>query len=103
MITPDFSKLQGDGTTTDFSLTFNTNSIASSAILVTINGEVQDPDDYTIIGASNEIRFTTPPANLSEILVIERGFKTKMEIPDEYDYGSLTDPVTASYAYGGIA
>lgn len=101
-LTPDFSKLQGDGSKTDFSLTFNTNSIASSAILVTINGEVQDPDDYTIVGGDNEIRFTTPPANLSEILVIERGYKTKMDIPDEYDYGSLTDPVTASYTYGGI-
>jgi len=101
-LTPDFSKLQGDGSKTDFSLTFNTNSIASSAILVTINGEVQDPDDYTIVGGDNEIRFTTPPANLSEILVIERGFKTKMDIPDEYDYGTLTDPVTASYTYGGI-
>jgi len=101
-LTPEFSKLQGDGTLTDFSLTFNTNSIASSAILVTINGEVQDPDDYTIVGGDNEIRFTTPPANLSEILVIERGYKTKMDIPDEYDYGTLTDPVTASYTYGGI-
>lgn len=101
-LTPDFSKLQGDGSKTDFSLTFNTNSIASSAILVTINGAVQDPDDYTIVGGDNEIRFTTPPANLSEILVIERGFKTKMDIPDEYDYGTLTDPVTASYTYGGI-
>ena len=101
-LTPDFSKLQGDGSKTDFSLTFNTNSIASSAILVTINGEVQDPDDYTIVGGDNEIRFTTPPANLSEILVIERGYKTKMDIPDEYDYGTLTDPVTASYTYGGI-
>ena len=101
-LTPDFSKLQGNGSDTDFSLTFNTNSIASSAMLVTINGEVQDPDDYTIVGGDNEIRFTTPPANLSEILVIERGFKTKMDIPDEYDYGALTDPVTASYTYGGI-
>jgi len=101
-LTPDFSKLQGDGSKTDFSLTFNTNSISSSAILVTINGEVQDPDDYTIVGGDNEIRFTTPPANLSEILVIERGYKTKMDIPDEYDYGTLTDPVTASYTYGGI-
>ena len=101
-LTPDFSKLQGDGSNTNFSLTFNTNSIASSAILVTINGEVQDPDDYTIVGGDNEIRFTTPPANLSEILVIERGYKTKMDIPDEYDYGTLTDPVTASYTYGGI-
>ena len=101
-LTPDFSKLQGDGSNTDFSLTFNTNSISSSAILVTINGEVQDPDDYTIVGGDNEIRFTTPPANLSEILVIERGYKTKMDIPDEYDYGSLTDPVKAYYTYGGI-
>jgi hypothetical protein len=101
-LTPDFSKLQGDGSKTDFSLTFNTNSISSSAILVTINGEVQDPDDYTIVGGDNEIRFTTPPANLSEILVIERGYKTKMDIPDEYDYGSLTDPVKAYYTYGGI-
>ena len=101
-LTPDFSKLQGDGSNTDFSLTFNTNSISSPAILVTINGEVQDPDDYTIVGGDNEIRFTTPPANLSEILVIERGYKTKMDIPDEYDYGSLTDPVKAYYTYGGI-
>jgi len=99
---PEFSKLQGDGSNTDFSLTFNTNSITSAAVLVTINGEVQDPDDYTIVGADNEIRFTTPPANLSEILVIERGYKLKMDIPDTYDYGTVTDPVTSFYSYGGI-
>ena len=110
-LTPDFDKFTGTGSETDFSLSFTTNGITSSAILVTIDGAVQDPDDYTIAGgdsldalgnALGVIRFNTPPALNSEILVIERGFKTKMDIPGEYDYGALTDPVTASYTYGGI-
>jgi len=102
-VTPDFNKFTGDGTTDTFSLTFTTNGIASSAVLVSIDGAVQDPDDYTVAGGADEIQFDTPPANLSEILVIERGYKVKTEIPTEYDWGSVaTDPVSASYSYGQI-
>jgi hypothetical protein len=102
-ITPDFNKFTGDGTTDTFSLSFTTNGVASSAVLVSINGAVQDPDDYTIAGGADEIQFDTPPANLSEILVIERGYKVSTDIPTEYDWGSVaTDPVSASYSYGQI-
>lgn len=101
---PSFSKFTGDGSETEFALTFTANITSSSAMLVTIAGEVQDPDDYTIVGASNLIRFNTPPTNLAEILVIERGYKTAItEISTEYDYGSIVgDPVSASFSYGGI-
>jgi hypothetical protein len=102
-LTPDFNKFTGDGTTDTFSLSFTTNGVASSAVLVTINGIVQDPDDYTVAGGADEIQFDTPPANLSEILVIERGYKVATDIPTEYDWGSVaTDPVSASYSYGQI-
>ena len=104
---PDFNKFTGTGTETSFNLSFTTNGISSSAILVTIDGAVQDPDDYTIVGGVSagvdEIQFTTPPPLNSEILVIERGYKTKREIPDDYDWGSVVgDVVTASYTYGKI-
>ena len=102
-LTPEFNKFTGDGVETDFSLTFTTNAVASSAILVTIDGSVQDPDDYTIAGGADEIQFNTPPPNLSEILVIERGYKVKSDIPTEYDWGSVIgDPVTGTYTYGKI-
>ena len=102
-ITPDFNKFTGNGTTDTFSLTFTTNGVASSAVLVSINGAVQDPSDYTIAGGADEIQFVTPPPNLSEILVIERGYKVKTDIPTEYDWGSVaTDPVSAFYSYGQI-
>ena len=104
---PDFNKFTGTGSETSFNLSFTTNGISSSAILVTIDGAVQDPDDYTIVGGvsagADEIQFTTPPPLNSEILVIERGYKTKREIPDDYDWGSVVgDAVTASYTYGKI-
>ena len=104
---PDFNKFTGTGSETSFNLSFTTNGISSSAILVTIDGSVQDPDDYTIVGGVSagvdEIQFTTPPPLNSEILVIERGYKTKREIPDDYDWGSVVgDAVTASYTYGKI-
>lgn len=105
---PDFNKFTGTGSETSFNLSFTTNGISSSAILVTIDGSVQDPDDYTIVGGvsagADEVQFTTPPPLNSEILVIERGYKTKREIPDEYDWGSVVgDTVTATYTYGKIA
>ena len=102
---PSFSKFTGDGSETEFALTFTANVTSSTAMLVTVAGAVIDPDDYTIVGASNLIRFDSPPANLAEILVIERGFKTAItDIPTDYDYGSIVgDPVTASFSYGGIA
>jgi len=104
---PDFNKFTGTGSETSFNLSFTTNGISSSAILVTIDGSVQDPDDYTIVGGvsagADEIQFTTPPPLNSEILVIERGYKTKREIPDDYDWGSVVgDAVTASYTYGKL-
>ena len=101
---PDFNKFTGDGSSTDFSLTFQTNSLTSTAYLVTIDGVVVDPEDYTLIGGASTLRFTTPPGNLTEVIIVERGFKTQVEIPTDYDYGSIVgDPVTASYSYGGIA
>ena len=107
-LVPDFNKFTGTGTETSFNLSFTTNGIASSAILVTIDGAVQDPSDYTIVGGisagADEVQFITPPPLNSEILVIERGYKTKREIPDEYDWGSVVgDTVTATYTYGKIA
>ena len=102
-LTPDFNKFTGNGTTDTFSLSFTTNGVASSAVLVSINGAVQDPDDYTVAGGADEIQFNTPPPNLSEILVIERGYKVATDIPTEYDWGSVaTDPVSARYSYGQI-
>jgi hypothetical protein len=102
-VAPSFTKLTGNGTTTDFSLTFNTNGVVSTAMLVTIDGAVQDPDDYLILGGSDEIQFTTAPPNNSEILVIERGFRPKTDLPAEYDWGFVADTVvTASYTYGQI-
>ena len=103
-VVPGFDKFTGNGTDTDFSLSFTTNGVSSTVILVAIDGAVIDPSDYTISGGADQIQFTTPPANLSEILVIERGFKPKVDIPTEYDWGSVTgDPVTASYNYGFIS
>ena len=100
---PSFDKFTGTGSQTTFSLTFTTNGTASASILVAIDGEVIDPDDYTISGGADEIEFTTPPPLNSEILVIERGFKVKTDIPTEYDWGSIVgDPVTANYSYGQI-
>jgi len=102
---PNFSKFTGDGSETEFNLTFTTNSGASQAMLVTIDGEVQDPDDYTLVAGSNTLRFDTPPGNLKEILAIERGYRIAFnDVPTEYDYGSIVgDPLTGSYSYGGIA
>ena len=100
---PSFNKFTGTGSQTNFSLTFTTNGIASTAILVAIDGEVIDPDDYAILGGADEVEFTTPPPLNSEILVIERGFKVKTEIPTEYDWGGIVgDPVTANYSYGKL-
>ena len=100
---PSFNKFTGTGSQTTFSLTFTTNGIASTAILVAIDGEVIDPDDYAILGGADEVEFTTPPPLNSEILVIERGFKVKTEIPTEYDWGGIVDdPVTANYSYGKL-
>lgn len=102
-LVPSFNKFTGDGVEQNFSLTFTTNGIASSAVLVTIDGAVQDPDDYTIAGGSDEIQFSTPPPLNTEILVIERGYKTKTEIPNEYDWGSVVgDTAIATYTYGKI-
>ena len=100
---PSFDKFTGTGSQTTFSLSFTTNGIASTGILVAVDGAVIDPDDYTISGGADEVEFTTPPALNSEILVIERGFKVKTEIPTEYDWGGIVgDPVTANYSYGQI-
>jgi len=100
---PSFNKFTGTGSQTTFSLSFTTNGIASTGILVAVDGAVIDPDDYAILGGADEVEFTTPPALNSEILVIERGFKVKTEIPTEYDWGGIvSDPVTANYSYGQI-
>ena len=101
---PGVSKHTGTGSQADFTLTFAANHSNSSSYLVSIAGAVQDPDDYTIVGGTNDIRFTTPPALSAEILVIERGYRSAFsEIPSDYDYGSIAGATDSSYDYGSVA
>jgi hypothetical protein len=101
---PGVSKHTGTGSQTDFTLTFAANHSNSSSYLVSIAGAVQDPDDYTIVGGTNDIRFTTPPTLAAEILVIERGYRSAFsEIPSDYDYGSIVGATDSSYDYGSVA
>ena len=101
---PSVSTHTGDNTTTDFTLSFTSNHSIASAFDVAVNGLVQIPDvDYTIIGASNQISFTSAPATSANIVVIERGYKQAItEIPTTYDYGSVVGASDSSYSYGFI-
>jgi hypothetical protein len=101
---PGVSKHTGTGSETDFILSFAANHSNSSSYLVTVNGLVQDPEDYTIVGGTNLIRFTTAPTLSAEILVIERGYRSAFsEIPSDYDYGSIVGATDSSYDYGSVA
>ena len=102
---PGVSKFTGTGSQTDFVLTFSTNHSNSSAYLVTLNGVVQDPADYSIVAGTNDIRFTTAPALGVEVIVIERGYRNAFtEIPTDYDYGTIEPQAQFNYDYGvGLA
>ena len=102
---PGVSKFTGTGSQTDFVLTFSTNHSNSSAYLVTLNGVVQDPADYSIVAGTNDIRFTTAPALGVEVIVIERGYRNAFtEIPTDYDYGTIAPSAQFNYDYGvGLA
>jgi len=102
---PGVSKFTGTGSQTDFVLTFSTNHSNSSAYLVTLNGVVQDPDDYSIVAGTNDIRFTVAPALGVEVIVIERGYRNAFtEIPTDYDYGTIAPSAQFNYDYGvGLA
>ena len=98
---PGVSKFTGTGSQTDFVLTFSSNHSNSSAYLVTLDGVVQDPADYSLVGGTNDIRFTTPPALGVEIIVIERGYRNAFsEIPSDYDYGTIAPSAQFNYDYG---
>jgi hypothetical protein len=98
---PGVSKFTGTGSKTDFVLTFSSNHSNSSAYLVTLDGVVQDPADYSLVGGTNDIRFTTPPALGVEIIVIERGYRNAFsEIPSDYDYGTIAPSAQFNYDYG---
>ena len=98
---PGVSKFTGTGSQTDFVLTFSTNHSNSSAYLVTLNGVVQDPDDYSIIIGTNAIRFDSAPTLNSEIIVIERGYRnTFTEVPTDFDYGTIAPTAQFNYDYG---
>ena len=98
---PGVSKFTGTGSHTDFVLTFSSNHSNSSAYLVTLDGVVQDPADYSLVGGTNDIRFTTPPALGVEIIVIERGYRNAFsEIPSDYDYGTIAPSAQFNYDYG---
>lgn len=98
---PGVSRFTGTGSKTDFVLTFSSNHSNSSAYLVTLDGVVQDPADYSLVGGTNDIRFTTPPALGVEIIVIERGYRNAFsEIPSDYDYGTIAPSAQFNYDYG---
>jgi len=102
--TPGVSRHTGTGSETDFILSFAANHSNSSSYLVTVNGLVQDPEDYTIVGGTNLIRFTTAPALSADIVIVERGYRSAFsEIPSDYDYGSIVGTTDSFYDYGSVA
>ena len=102
--TPGVSRHTGTGSETDFILSFAANHSNSSSYLVTVNGLVQDPEDYVIVGGTNLIRFTTAPALSTDIVIVERGYRSAFsEIPSDYDYGSIVGTTDSFYSYGFVA
>ena len=102
--TPGVSRHTGTGSETDFILSFAANHSNSSSYLVTVNGLVQDPEDYAIVGGTNLIRFTTAPALSADIVIVERGYRSAFsEIPSDYDYGSIVGTTDSFYDYGSVA
>ena len=102
--TPGVSRHTGTGSETDFILSFAANHSNSSSYLVTVNGLVQDPEDYAIVGGTNLIRFTTAPALSADLVIVERGYRSAFsEIPSDYDYGSIVGVTDSFYDYGSVA
>jgi len=102
--TPGVSRHTGTGSETDFILSFAANHSNSSSYLVTVNGLVQDPEDYAVVGGTNLIRFTTAPALSADIVIVERGYRSAFsEIPSDYDYGSIVGTTDSFYDYGSVA
>ena len=88
--TPGFSTFTQTGTDTDFELTFTPNHSDSQSYLVTVNGAVQSPNDYTIVGAQNVLRFDSAPASSASIVIIERGYRYAYSyVSNTLDYGSV--------------
>jgi hypothetical protein len=101
---PGFSSFTQTGTDTDLELTFTPNHSDSQSYLVTVNGAVQSPDDYTIVGAQNVLRFDSAPAASASIVIIERGYRYAYSyVSNTLDYGSVAVAGADDYVdYGAI-
>lgn len=102
--TPGFSTFTQTGSDTDFELTFTPNHGDSQSYLVTVNGAVQSPNDYTIVGGLNVLRFNSAPAASASIVIIERGYRYAYSyVSNTLDYGSVAVAVADDYVdYGAI-
>jgi len=102
--TPGFSTFTQTGSDTDFELTFTPNHSDSQSYLVTVNGAVQSPNDYTIVGAQNVLRFDSAPAASASIVIIERGYRYAYSyVSNTLDYGSVAVAGADDYVdYGAI-
>ena len=101
---PGFSTFTQTGTDTDFELTFTPNHGDSQSYLVTVNGAVQSPNDYTIVGGLNVLRFDSAPAASASIVIIERGYRYAYSyVSNTLDYGSVAVAGADDYVdYGAI-
>ena len=87
---PGFSTFTQTGSDIDFTLTFIPNHGDAQSYLVTVNGAVQSPNDYTIVGGLNVLRFNTAPAMSASIVIIERGYRYAYSYQaNTLDYGSV--------------
>jgi len=102
--TPGFSTFTQTGSDTDFELTFTPNHSDSQSYLVTVNGAVQSPNDYTIVGGLNVLRFDSAPAASASIVIIERGYRYAYSyVSNTLDYGSVAVAGADDYVdYGAI-
>ena len=102
--TSGFSTFTQTGSATDFELTFTPNHGDSQSYLVTVNGAVQSPDDYTIVGGLNVLRFDSAPAASASIVIIERGYRYAYSyVSNTLDYGSVAVAGADDYVdYGAI-
>lgn len=102
--TPGFSTFTQTGSDTDFELTFTPNHGDSQSYLVTVNGAVQSPNDYTIVGGLNVLRFNSAPAASASIVIIERGYRYAYSyVSNTLDYGSVAVAGADDYVdYGAI-
>jgi hypothetical protein len=101
---PSYSTFTQSGTDTDFTLTFTPNHSDSQSYLVTVNGSVQSPSDYTIVGGLNVLRFNSAPALSASIVIVERGYRYAYSyISNTLDYGSVAVAGADDFVdYGGI-